>query len=317
MKRLGVVFFVLFHAVLVLGAAWAPYSTHEQNRRLSFAPPTVVYGDDGMGNRGAFVRQPARRPGDAATYHRLRWLERDPDDELRLFRTDAPSGAHFLGTDRYGRDMLSRVLHAGRLSLLSGIWASCMAVAAGLTIGALCVLFGGVVDRGLMGLVDLIQTLPWLCLLLAFRAFLPLRMDSERLFVLTIILVGSLALAYPARLARGAMWAAMQQDYVKVAIGFGVSKGYLFWRHLVPHARDRLLTHWALLIPRCVMAEVMLSFFGLGAEDASPSLGNLLMDLTEAGGAVTHPWMYSPVVVLGLAVLSYHLLAEALQSRLD
>ena len=329
MRRWAVIAFLALHFVLLLLAGFLPYPVNEQNRRLSFAPPTPMSWLDADGywtgpTVGRLIRSSESPNGyrlDTSEPYAVRFFSRydtDAPGTLRLWTTDSPSGAHLWGTDRYGRDVFSRALHGARLSLFTGILAGTLAICLGLMIGAACVLWGGWVDSIGMRLAELTWSLPWLYLLIAFRSFVPLDTDPEKLFVWTILLVGLLAWPYPARLARGTMLAAMQEDYIQASIGFGVSRKYLFFKHLLPHTRDALLTHWTLLVPQCVLAEVALSFFGLGSGAGVPSLGNMLADLTEVGGAMTKPWMFSPAIVLGLAILSYHLLAEALhRSRGD
>ena len=316
MKRVGVVVFVAVHLILLIAAALLPYSPSEQNRAIPFsAPPQLILFDD-QGRLGPFVlsRKSDSNPSDGtAQLFRVRLLDRSKDRGWVLLSTESPSGVHLLGTDRFGRDVLSRVVYAARFSLLGGVAAATLAVLVGLIVASLSTVWGRAVDSFIGFLIDTIQIMPWIFLLIALRALLPQHLDVRAALMCTLLLTGFLAMAYPARLARSAMKAAAQRDFVAAAVGFGATRSYVVLRHLVPFALDRLMTHWALLAPNCVMAEVLLSYFGLGAEDARPSLGNLLSDLTEAGGALEHPWMYSPVVVLVPAVLSYHLLAEALR----
>lgn len=315
MSRLGIFLCVAAHLLLLMSGVLLPYMPSEQNRSLSFASPSKLVWFDQQGRFGPFVRSPIKNEASDGTSRlfKVRWLKRSNDSGWVLFSTDSPNGAHLLGTDRYGRDVLSRTIYATRFSLFCGVAAATLAVLFGLTVAGISVLLGGVSERLAMFMVDTIQVMPWIFLLIAVRALLPLHLSSQVALLCTMLLVGLLAMAYPARLARSAMRSAANEDFVKAAVGFGAPRAYVLFKHLVPFARDRLLTHWALLIPNCVMAEVMLSYFGLGAEDAWPSLGNLLSDLTEPGGATSHPWLYAPVVILALAVLSYHLLAEALR----
>ena len=325
-----ILFIALLHGLALAADLLAPYDVAEQKRLLSFAPPTRVHVVDTDGRlQGPFVYALRKDLADrrryvedtSVRYPILFWTKAEKrsigpfDIEHRLFGTESPSGIHLWGTDRYGRDMFSRTLHGARLSLFAGALAGTLAVVLGLLLGATSALLGGWVDVLLMRAAEMTLSLPWLYLLIGSRAFLPLRLDPVLVFVLTIALVGTLAWALPARLVRGVVLAAKAQDYVQAARGFGATRSHLLFRHLLPQTRDTLVTQWAILVPKCVMAEVTLSFFGLGVQEPVPSLGSLLAVLTEAHGAMARWWMFSPAVALGLAILSYHLLAEALQQR--
>ena len=321
------------HLLVLAAELVAPYDFARQVRTLSFAPPTPPRWIDTEGHFHwrPFVYALQRDPRNPRQFvdntderYPIRfWVASEPRKigplvlKYRLFGTDSPTGILLLGTDRYGRDMFSRVLYGARLSLFTGALAGTLAVLLGLVLGALSVTLGGWVDVFLMRLAELTLSLPWLYLLIGARAFLPLRIDPVPVFVLTIVLVGTLGWALPARLVRGVLKTAREQDYVQAARGFGASETHLLFKHLLPQTRDTLLTQWALLVPKCVMAEVTLSFFGLGVQEPFPSLGSLISVLTEAHGAMTRVWMFSPALALGLAILSYHLLAEALQQHRD
>ncbi len=321
------------HLVVLAAELVAPHDFARQVRTLSFAPPTPPRWIDAEGrfHWRPFVYALQRDPRNPREFidttnerHPIRfWVPSEPRQmgpmvlKYRLFGTSSPTGIHLLGTDRYGRDMFSRILYGARLSLFAGALAGTLAVVLGLIAGTLCVTWGGWVDAFLMRMVELTISLPWLYLLIGVRAFLPLSMDPVPVFVLTIALVGTLGWAVPARLVRGVLKTAREQDYVQAARGFGASEAHLLFKHLLPQTRDTLLTQWALLVPKCVMAEVTLSFFGLGVQEPFPSLGSLISVLTEAHGAMTRVWMFWPAVALGLAILSYHLLAEALQQHRD
>lgn len=325
--RWSLALIVILHLSALAADILAPYDYSEQTRTLSFAPPTQIhfFDDQGRFHPRPFVYELKRnldhRHGfeeDRAVAYPIRfWVPSEPRSigpiriSFRFFGTDSPTGVHLWGTDRFGRDLFSRTLYGARLSLFAGMLAGSLAVLLGLIVGSVSALAEGVTDTILMRAAEVTMSLPWMYLLIGARAFLPLRMDPELVFVLTITLVGTLAWALPARLTRGVMLSAKEQDYVTAAIGFGATKRYLLFKHLLPEAKVTLWTQWALLVPRCILAEVTLSFFGLGAQEPAPSLGSMLAVLTQFHGAMSRAWMFSPVVALGLAILSYHLLAEA------
>src|SRR5207302_9861524 len=152
---------------------------------------------------------------------------------LHLFRGDG-ARIYLLGSDGYGRDQLSRILYGGQVSLLAGLLGAGIALSIGLGIGAVAGYFGGWRDNVLMRLAELFLALPWLYLLFAIRAFLPLSVSPLKAFFLIIGVIGIVGWARPARLVRGVVLSAKERDFVRAARGFGATNGYLLRRHILP-----------------------------------------------------------------------------------
>lgn len=243
-------------------------------------------------------------------------LEHHRDLALHPPALDAAGHCFLLGTDRYGRDLLSRLLHGARPSLAAGLLAGLLAVGVGVAAGTLAGFAGGLIDGLVMRTAELFQALPWLYLLLAARAFLPLDVAPLPAFLALATVLGLVGWSGPAKLARGVALAARAQPFVEAARGFGASGSYLLWRHVVPAAMPVALTQLALLVPRYVVAEVALSFLGLGVAEPAPSWGNLLAELRDVTGLAERPWTLAPALALAAVVLSYHRLASEAQRLL-
>jgi peptide/nickel transport system permease protein len=158
-------------------------------------------------------------------------------------------------------------------------------------------------------------TLPWLYLLFALRAFLPLTVSPLEAFVLVIVVLGTVGWARPARLVRGVVLSAKERDFVRAACGFGASDAYLLRRHILPATSSVLLTQAAILVPQFVLAEMTLSFLGLGVPEPVPSWGNLLANLQQYSVLVSYWWMYLPALAVVPFFLGYLRLASALQEH--
>jgi peptide/nickel transport system permease protein len=166
-----------------------------------------------------------------------------------------------------------------------------------------------------MRFAELFLALPWLYLLFALRAFLPLVVGPLEAFFLIIAVIGAVGWARPGRLVRGVVLSAKERDFVRAARGFGASNGYLLRRHILPETSSVLLTQAAILIPQYVLAEMTLSFLGLGVPEPASSWGNLLSSLQQYSVLVSYWWMYLPALIMVPFFLGYLGLASSLQER--
>jgi peptide/nickel transport system permease protein len=228
-----------------------------------------------------------------------------------LFGADVP--IYLLGSDGYGRDLLSRVLFGGQVSLLAGLIGAALTLSIGLCIGAAAGFWGGWKDEVLMRVAELFLALPWIYLLFAMRAFLPLAVPPLKAFLLVVVVIGAVGWARPARMVRGIVLSAKERDFVRAARGFGASGGYLLRQHILPETASVVLTQAAILVPQFVLAEMTLSFLGLGVPDAVPSWGNMLASLQHYNVLVSYWWMYLPALAMMPFFLGYLVLASLLQ----
>jgi len=305
------------HAAVALADFLAPYDFAEQHRDYPYAPPTKVYFAD---QAGRFHLRPfvhAIEPDGAGGYRedRTRAFPLRLRLPHRLFGVDEPGEVFLLGTDSIGRDVFSRLLYGGRVSLVTGLAATLLSLALGVAFGVLAGYFGGWPDRLLMRGAELAMALPWLYLLLAVRAFLPLHIGTLQAFGLLIAIIGGIGWVRPARLVRGVVLSGRERGYVEAARGFGASHAYLIRRHILPMTFGVALTQATVLIPQFVLAEVALSFLGLGVSEPVPSWGNMLAEARQYSAIVSHPWMLAPGLALGPILLGYLLLADALEKR--
>ena len=198
---------------------------------------------------------------------------------------------------------------------MAGLLAAGLSLGLGLLLGAVAGFYGGWLDEILMRGAELFLALPWLYLLFAVRAFLPLHITPAQAFLLLITVIGLIGWARPARLIRGVVLSAKERDYVLAARGFGASDFYLLRRHILPQTFGVVLTQAALLIPQYILAEVTLSFLGLGVGEPVPSWGNMLGALQQYHVLASYWWMFIPGLVLIPVFLGYYTLANALHKR--
>jgi peptide/nickel transport system permease protein len=233
----------------------------------------------------------------------------------RLFAVDEPGVLFLVGTDAFGRDVFSRVLYGARISLLTGLLAALISLGAGWALGTLAGFCGGWVDQVLMRGSELFMALPWLYLLLAVRAFLPLHIDPVQAFFLLVGIIGGVGWLRPARLIRGVVLGARERPYVLAARGFGAGPWYLVRRHILPFTWGIVLTQATILIPQYILAEVTLSFLGLGIGEPIPSWGNMLSEARQYHALTGHPWLLAPGIAAIPILLGYLLLADSLSAH--
>jgi peptide/nickel transport system permease protein len=321
---------VALHLALVFAGFVAPYDPVTQNRELPYAPPTRLHFRDSaswhvrpfvyrctMGEDGYVEDQTRAYP--------LRILTKGSSYKLlglftanwHLFGVDQPATISLFGTDAFGRDELSRVIHGGQISVAAGITATLIALLAGALFGMLAGYYGSWTDQSLMAGTELFLCLPWLYFLLGVRAFLPLHVSPVRTFFLLTCVIGLIGWSRPARLVRGIVLGARTRKHVLAARSFGASDLYILCRHIAPEVFGVLLTQAALLVPRYIAAEVTLSFFGLGVNEPRASWGNMLSALQQYSVLVSYAWLLAPAAALVITSVIYALLADALQSRLE
>jgi peptide/nickel transport system permease protein len=321
-----------FHVVVLLAGFFAPYNYATQNREYIFARPTRfhVVSATGEFHFRPFVYGLKSTPPDAAlqedptrAYPVQFFVEGAPykiagliPARLHLFGIAGPGRVFLLGSDGYGRDQFSRFLFGGQLSLLAGSLAAVLALSLGIVVGALAGFYGGWLDEGLMRCSELFLALPWLYLLFAVRAALPLHLGEWQVFLLLVAVIGMIGWARPARLVRGVVLSAKERNYVLAARGFGASDSYLLARHILPQTYGVVLTQMALLIPQYILAEVTLSYLGLGVGEPMPSWGSLFATLQQYYVLASYWWMFLPALILIPVFLAYYATADAMQERL-
>jgi peptide/nickel transport system permease protein len=208
-----------------------------------------------------------------------------------------------LGTDAFGRDVLSRTLHGARLSLLAGLAATVLALGLGAFCGTLAGTLGGVADELLSRPFDLLMAMPWFYLLLALRAAWPLAESPDLALLQIFSLLGLAGSGAPFRLARNEVRAALQSPAVQASFGLGANSWHVFRFHLLPATIPALAAQAFVLLPQFVAAEVSLVFLGLGVGEPSVTWGAQLAALRDYSVLVQQWWMFAPVVLLAVVTL--------------
>ena len=221
-----------------------------------------------------------------------------------------PSAAHWLGTDIFGRDLLTLMLYGGRISLAVGFIATAVALLIGVTWGAIAGYAGGRIDAVMMRLVDILYALP-------FMIFIVLLMVVfGRNMLLMFLAIGAVEWLTMARIMRAQVQSLRQQEFVEAAISLGLSPAAIIRRHLVPNALGPIIVYTTLTIPSVMLLEAFLSFLGLGVQPPQTSWGLLISYGAES--MEEYPWLLVfPGLALTLTLFSLNFLGDGLRDALD
>ena len=234
----------------------------------------------------------------------------DPLAQSILKINKYPSAQHWLGTDQFGRDVLSRMIQGSRNSLLFGMISPALAAVIGTTLGVVAGYFGGITDRVISRLVDLLLSFPELLLAIMIAAVLGGGF-WKIIAVISVAFVPGFA-----RVARASTLAVKQEAYIEAAVAVGVSTPIIIFRHIVPNIAAPVIVLMTLWVASAIRLEASLSFLGIGTQAPNPSWGNIIRDgLNNLFGS---PW---PIISAGFAitcvVLSFNLMGDAVRDLLD
>ena len=235
-------------------------------------------------------------------------------EQFREAISAPPSARFWLGTDELGRDRFARLLYGTRVSLLLAPAAALLSTLIAALVGGAAGYLGGRWERAVTVGIDLFLSLPWLFLLLAVRALLPLNTSPGTSVTITFLLLGCLGWAAPARIIRAGTRTLVNSEYLLLASASGISRTRLFWRHLLPNLRPILFAQFWISVPLFILSEANLGLLGLGVSDPMPSWGAMLRELENYSAVLQNPSMLAPVVLLVLVVGCLQLLLRTEES---
>ena len=245
------------------------------------------------------------------------WLGGLWRSDLHLFGVEENGTLFLLGTDRLGRDMLSRIIHGTRISLTVGLIGISVSFVLALILGGLSGYYGGMLDIAIQRLIEVIRSFPELPLWMALSAALPARLDPVLVYVGITIILGVIEWTGLARSVRGKLLAVREEDFVTGAVLAGGSPAYVIRKHLLPAFTSHLIVSATLSIPRMILGETALSFLGLGLRPPVTSWGVLLSEAQNMNAVALYPWLLFPVVMVVLTVLAFNFFGDGLRDAAD
>ena len=232
------------------------------------------------------------------------------EEQNLLLGATPPSAAHLLGTDIFGRDMLTRIMWGGRVSLMVGCIATAVALAFGVIYGAVAGFVGGRVDMVMMRLVDILYALPFMIFIIL------LMVVFGRNLLLLFFAIGAVEWLTMARIVRGQVMSLRKQEFVEAAHSLGLSQWIIIRRHIIPNTLGPVIVYTTLTIPSVMLLEAFLSFLGLGIQPPQSSWGLLINYGVET--MEEYPWLLIfPGIALSLTLFALNFLGDGLRDALD
>ncbi len=223
---------------------------------------------------------------------------------------EAPSIKHLMGTDDLGRDLFTRILYGGRISILIGIFSAVIGASVGALMGALAGYYGGNLDNVLMRFTDIAYSIPTLPLLIVLSSF------SSSAVPTIVLIIGFLSWMPTARVVRGSVLSAKEKEYVEAAHMIGAPDRVIIWQHILPNVAGPIIVGATLGVGNAIIVESSLSFLGLGVQPPTPTWGNMLMN--SQATMAEKPWLtIFPGMAILLIVLAVNFIGDGLHDALD
>ncbi len=240
-------------------------------------------------------------------------IERYPPDAISLReKFQPPSAEHWLGTDRLGRDVWSRTVHGGRVSLAVGLSAALISTFIGMIFGAISGFYGGWSDMAVMRTTDVFLTFPPIIIMLAIAAFV------GQSIVNVILIIGLLSWPTTARLVRGQVLSVREEQFVLASRSLGAKNYRLITGHILPNTIAPLLAEVTFAVGAAILTEAGLSFLGLGVPLPTPSWGNMLETARSLDVLQDGPWMWVPPALMTLmTILCINFIGDGLRDAID
>ncbi len=329
------IFLLVLYGMIIIAEFLAPYNLHTRNVDFIHSPPQRVH----LFHDGKFVGPfvyGRQMKLDMESLKRIYTNDRNDVQPLRFFcRGDnyrfwgliegnvhlvcpAKDGQMFLlGTDRLGRDVLSRIIYGARISLTIGLIGITISFVLGIVIGGLAGYHGGLFDLLVQRVIEVLQSLPSLPLWMALAAIMPVTWSPVLIYFGITIILGMLDWTGLARSVRSKLLSLREEDYVLAAQLMGAKSGRIIGRHLVPGFMSHLIATATISIPGMILGETALSFLGLGLRPPITSWGILLTEARSVSVIAFYPWLLFPMIPVILVILAFNFLGDGLRDAAD
>ncbi|PPR61432.1 MAG: Dipeptide transport system permease protein DppC [Alphaproteobacteria bacterium MarineAlpha4_Bin2] len=330
----GGILLVMYGSILI-SEFLAPYNLHSRNINAIYAPPQSVHlfhegellGPFVYGTHYQLNMLNLRREytEDTSKIYRINFFCSGDEyhywgmgkGNLHLFCVEKGGTIFLLGTDRLGRDILSRILYGARISLTIGLIGIILSFVLGMVIGGVAGYYGGVIDLVVQRMIEILQSFPQIPLWMALSAVLPVTWSPLLIYFGITVILAMLDWTGLARAVRSKLLALREEDYCLAAQLMGAKPKRIIGRHLMPGFMSHLIASATLSIPTMILGETALSFLGLGLRPPITSWGVLLNEAQNISVVALYPWLILPVVPVILVILAFSFLGDGLRDAAD
>jgi len=221
------------------------------------------------------------------------------------------------GSDKFGRDMFSRILHGSRISLSIGLVAILITFTIGLFLGGFAGYYGGWTDEILMRITEILMSIPSFYLIISLSSILPSALDPTIRYLFIIIILSFIGWPGMTRVIRGMTLGIKQTEFIEAAVALGYPPRRIIWKHLIPNTTTYIIVNATLSIPSYILGEAGLSFLGVGITEPGASWGLMLSQAQSIEALTNYPWLLLPGLFIFLTVMSFNLFGDALRDALD
>jgi peptide/nickel transport system permease protein len=325
----GGILLIVFYTIALLAQFIAPYDYNTQDPAASFRPPVHIYWTPSPTvysvTQGFDEYHDIITVEDKTKPHQIHFFVDGPayrfwgiiPTHRHLFGTTDGERVYLLGSDKVGRDYLSRLLYGAQISLSVGLIGIAITFTLGMLVGGISGFYGGRTDDIIMRVCEIIMSVPDFYLLLALAAALPPDISPVVAYILIIAILSFVGWASMARIIRGMVLSVREREYVEAARALGVSDLKIITRHVVPSTFTFAIVAATLSIPGYILGEAGLSFLGLGIRDPMPSWGNMLSAAQDLTSLQERPWLLVPGLMIFLTTLAFNFLGDGLRDALD
>lgn len=335
---LSTVILIIFYLVGLFCEFIAPYDPNAYSETFAYAPPQAIHFFDQEGNfqlrpfvyglkssRDPVTLRMLFEPDYEVVYPLYFFVEGVPykfwgiwETNRHLFGVADPQGVYFpLGTDRLGRDMLSRIVYGTRISMSIGLVGILISLLLGIFFGGVSGYYGGTFDSVIQRVIEFLRSIPTIPLWMGLSAAVPKEWSPLRTYFAITILLSLIGWTGLARVVRGRFLALREEDFVLAASLAGASELRVIFRHMVPSFLSHIIASLTLSIPGVILAETSLSFLGLGLRPPTISWGVLLQESQNLRSVATAPWLMLPGLAVILAVLAFNFVGDGLRDAAD
>ncbi|NMB11067.1 MAG: ABC transporter permease [Firmicutes bacterium] len=335
LAMLGMIVLFVMYFVSIFAEFFSPYPVENRIKNFQNAPPTrirIVSEEGGL--RTPFICAMDRKL-DPATFKYNFIEDKSKEYPVKFFVKSEPykilgfipvsrrfvgvEGTHMFlfGTDRLGRDLFTRVLHGGRISLFIGFGGVFLSFILGCFFGGISGYFGGVADEIIQRVIELLMSIPHIPLWMALSAAVPRHWPVVKTYFAITIVLATVGWAGLARVVRGKLLSLREEEFALAAKAAGANEFRIITKHLLPAFVSYLIVNLTLSIPNMILGETALSFLGLGMQPPAVSWGVLLQDAQDIAAISGRPWQLIPVIFVVLTVLMFNFLGDGLRDAAD